>query len=152
MRYRKKPIILDLHQFTNEPGEDFPDWFSAAVDDGRITLSEVRGEPGASNTVTLAIKTLEGVMTANIGDFIAKGVVGELYPIAESLVPKLYDRIVEDNVEHPNACVVERCKHLATRKLLIGALGGDQDIPICAKHYDDVYAAQGDKGKEEPEA
>ncbi|MGL6011124.1 MAG: hypothetical protein ACRC0J_06385 [Shewanella oncorhynchi] len=43
----------------------------------------------------LKITTLEGVMLANIGDFIIKGAVGELYPCKAHVFHKSYDILPE---------------------------------------------------------
>ena len=39
------------------------------------------------------ILTLEGTMGANYGDYIAKGVLGEYYPINGEVFRKSYDKI-----------------------------------------------------------
>ena len=44
----------------------------------------------------LKIKTLEGYMIANIGDYIIKGVHGEFYPCKPDIFHKTYDIIRED--------------------------------------------------------
>ena len=41
----------------------------------------------------LYIKTLEGVMEANIGDFIIKGVSGEFYPCKPEIFKMTYELI-----------------------------------------------------------
>lgn len=43
------------------------------------------------------IKTLEGVMTANIGDYVITGVNGEIYPCKPDIFLKSYDIIKEEN-------------------------------------------------------
>ena len=44
---------------------------------------------------TLTIHTLEGVMRASVGDYVIKGVNGELYPCKPDIFKKTYD--VVDN-------------------------------------------------------
>lgn len=39
----------------------------------------------------LVIKTLEGNMTARKGDYIAKGIKGEVYPIKETIFNETYE-------------------------------------------------------------
>jgi len=41
------------------------------------------------------IHTLEGTMTANIGDYIIKGVNGELYPCKPDIFEKTYEKVQE---------------------------------------------------------
>ena len=42
------------------------------------------------------IKTLEGVMTANEGDYIIRGVSGKLYPCKADIFEKTYERVTDD--------------------------------------------------------
>ena len=42
------------------------------------------------------IKTLEGVVHANPGDYIIRGVMGELYPCKPDIFNKTYDIIEEE--------------------------------------------------------
>lgn len=43
----------------------------------------------------MLIETLEGVMKANIGDYIIIGVNGEIYPCKPDVFHKTYDKVVE---------------------------------------------------------
>jgi len=79
MQYRKKPIVIEAIQWT-----------------GKMTDLEPLGsyERGVSQELTsdtLQIETLEGVMTANVGDFIIKGINGELYPCKPDIFNKTYE-------------------------------------------------------------
>lgn len=47
------------------------------------------------NKPVLKINTLEGVMKANVGDYIIKGVNGEFYPCKQDIFKKTYE-LVED--------------------------------------------------------
>lgn len=47
----------------------------------------------------LHIQTLEGVMKANRGDWIIKGVAGELYPCKHSVFEKSFQRIKTEGVQ-----------------------------------------------------
>lgn len=80
MKYRKKPIEVEAFRLGTQP---IPDWFMKKV---------VRGEAciyGIPDTAE--IKTLEGTMTANFGDFIIKGVDGEIYPCKPDIFYKTYE-------------------------------------------------------------
>lgn len=46
--------------------------------------------------VTLKIKTLEGIMTANRGDWIIRGVNGEYYPCKPDIFEKTYDYCADE--------------------------------------------------------
>lgn len=45
------------------------------------------------NDKSIEIETLEGVMKASIGDYIIKGVNGELYPCKPDIFKKTYDKV-----------------------------------------------------------
>jgi hypothetical protein len=63
MKYRKKPVVIEAWQNSDE--NEFPAWVDSA---------DVGREPGG----VILINTLEGVMKAMPGDYIIKGVQGEV--------------------------------------------------------------------------
>jgi hypothetical protein len=84
MRFRKKPVVIDAVQFDGsyESYHQFADarcrWFA----------------PGPSGRpACLEIRTLEGVMTATPGDWIIKGVKGELYPCRPDIFEATYEPV-----------------------------------------------------------
>jgi hypothetical protein len=76
VKYRKKPIVIEA--WRNTEGEIPPDWLQG------------RG-CGLSGT-TLQIVTLEGVMNANPGDWIIRGVKGEVYPCKPDIFAATYEK------------------------------------------------------------
>ena len=91
MKYRKKPIVVEAVQFNG---------FSK--DNGQVVLSDrpkwLTDEFGKNvrffdKVNTLSIFTLEGVMTANIGDYIIKGVKGEFYPCKPDIFEETYEGV-----------------------------------------------------------
>ena len=78
--YRKKPVVIEAVQVGPEIPR--PGWFQEAVNRGDIYF-EVRGPT--------YINTLEGVMRAEIGDWIIKGVKGEIYPCKPDIFAATYD-------------------------------------------------------------
>lgn len=46
--------------------------------------------------IGIAINTLEGEHIANYGDYIIKGVQGELYPCKPDIFLKTYEEVIED--------------------------------------------------------
>ena len=84
MRYRKKPVEIEAMQLTENNTCDV------------LTFCNSCGDIVASNEDgTISIKTLEGTMVANIGDYVIKGVAGEFYPCKPDIFEATYD-IVED--------------------------------------------------------
>ena len=56
-------------------------------------MLEITGIYPSNYQETMVIKTLEGDMTANVGDFIIKGVHGEFYPCKPDIFEKTYDEL-----------------------------------------------------------
>ena len=46
------------------------------------------------------IETLEGVMHASIGDYIVTGVRGEKYPVKPDIFVKLYEEVMEEELNN----------------------------------------------------
>lgn len=107
MKYRKKPIVIDVFHFT-WPGKEEPLFIRNAIEEGVIDVVRVKNIGGsfvetksASGEVSLRIKTLEGSMYAFEGDFIIKGVEGELYPCKPDIFNKTYELVGDDDAENP---------------------------------------------------
>lgn len=67
----------------NSDGEYYvPDWAVTAFESGVFWFFE---------DGKLMIDTLEGNMKANVGDYIIKGVQGELYPCKPDIFEKTYE-------------------------------------------------------------
>ena len=82
-RYVKKPIAIEAVKwkgFNNDEIKDF------AGDSVKIeVIREGDADNGISPSVDCSIETLEGVMKANVGDYIIKGVNGEFYPCKQDI-------------------------------------------------------------------
>ena len=96
-KYRKKPVVIDAMQFKGPDGtlENGPshEWleYSIAFDDWII---DNQGDVKCRYVgPTLVIPTLEGDMTAMPGDWIIKGVKGELYPIKSDVFELTYEAV-----------------------------------------------------------
>ena len=83
--YRKKPVVIEARQFTQESGGDLLDWAS----ENRIKAT-LRWD-GQEKALELIIHTLEGDMTASDGDYIIKGVQGEFYPCKPDIFWATYE-------------------------------------------------------------
>lgn len=82
-RYRKKPIEIEAFRFLGESNMNpsVPSWFVEAVLAGSVK----------ADTDGVDITTLEGVMRANAGDWIIRGVKGELYPCKPDIFDATYE-------------------------------------------------------------
>ena len=93
-KYRKKPVEIEAIQLhmSNMDG-----LIQQMRRDGYEV--ETHSEPPMRAITGIKIKTLEGVMLANIGDYIIKGVQGEYYPCKPDIFEKTNEPVVEDNGE-----------------------------------------------------
>ena len=90
MKYRKKPVVIDAFQL-NERGLVGEDWFWDAVSNNDIIthdFGKFHDDPAWCE-----IKTLEGTMIARTGDYIIRGVNGEIYPCKPDIFEKTYEAI-----------------------------------------------------------
>ncbi|WP_251860399.1 hypothetical protein [Clostridium sp. Marseille-Q2269] len=86
--YRKKPVIIEAFQFGIDP---IPDWFMSKISDNTVILHNLGKKypkPGYCD-----IKTLEGTMRGIVGDYIIKGVNGELYPCKPDAFQNTYELV-----------------------------------------------------------
>lgn len=86
--YRKKPVIVEAFRWTGGPDQtDDPEWIIEKIREQSVWFyTEERG-------TFMMINTLEGVMQANQGDYIIKGVNGEIYPCKPDIFEKTYDLV-----------------------------------------------------------
>jgi hypothetical protein len=88
MQFRKKPVVINAHRI----GDDsWPDEIWDGVNRNEIVLNlhTVNGEC----TGHVEIKTLEGVMRGDVGDWIIRGVKGEFYPCKPDIFEATYERV-----------------------------------------------------------
>jgi len=81
--YRKKPVLIEARCFeTNDKQhmDDIVAWI--------LSLSKSHAYHDGIN---IYIETLEGLMCANVGDYIIKGVSGEFYPCKPDIFEKTYE-------------------------------------------------------------
>ena len=81
-KYRKKPV--EVEAFRLRPGMalgEFPDW-------AKDTAARRMIEDGP-----FFIDTLEGTMVANDGDWVIRGVKGELYPCKPDVFAMTYEEV-----------------------------------------------------------
>jgi hypothetical protein len=92
MKYRKKPVVIEAEQFTEQRALECLDE-SKAFAFGLHVSGSWHSATRKLHHATISINTLEGVMRANLGDWIIKGVKGELYPCAPDIFTATYDRV-----------------------------------------------------------
>lgn len=95
-KFRKKPVVIEAFQLTEETRESnatWPSWAHEAWNknhDEKGALFPVG--PGFGKTGReLQIYTLEGYHLVDLGDFIIRGVKGELYPCKPDIFEATYE-------------------------------------------------------------
>lgn len=88
MKFRKKPVVIDAFKL-NDRGFVEDDWFWDAVSNNEI-ITHNFGK-NYSEPAWCEIHTLEGVMKASNGDYIIRGVNGEIYPCKPDIFEKTYE-------------------------------------------------------------
>lgn len=88
--YRKKPVVIQAWRWDVGASNQAPDWLNAAIWSGQAVL-KTAGEPAYGPGPVLVIKTLEGDHVAKPGDWIIRGVKGELYPCKHDIFVRTYE-------------------------------------------------------------
>ncbi len=87
--FRKLPVSIEAFKYGVDKR---PDWF-----DDKVTANEIITHVGTDlrepENYYCEIKTLEGTMRGNVGDYIIKGVNGEIYPCKPDIFAKTYESI-----------------------------------------------------------
>ena len=91
MQFRKKPVVIQAFQFQQPTSVDVaPEWLIEAIRQSDFLVVD-----GMAH-----ITTLEGVMTAQPGDWIIRGVKGEIYPCKPDIFAATYEPVTP-GIAHP---------------------------------------------------
>jgi hypothetical protein len=89
VKFRKKPVVIEAVQVSDLIAEFFqrkslwPAWATEAFESGAMQVGEH----------SVQIKTLEGEMVGGAGDWIIRGVKGELYPCKPDIFAATYEPV-----------------------------------------------------------
>jgi len=131
-KFRKKPVVVEAVQLTPDTlNEVFKFTDAGSLKDGKpaIVANPVTGEAG------LIIPTPEGPLKAREGDWVIKGVKGELYPCSPDIFEQTYTPVGDDHEDAEVVVKCERCEkdvpiksvicHECAEKCVDGLLGGE---------------------------
>lgn len=91
MKFRKKPVVIDAHQFNGHAADEhLPLWYAEAIHAGKIQRGRTEK---IDNSDFLSIGTLEGTMLAYPGDWIIMGIKGEFYPCKTDIFEASYEAV-----------------------------------------------------------
>lgn len=131
MKATKKPVTIECFKYDgdliNSKGEYYvPDWAAKAYEDGTIFFKD-QGE--------MYIKTLEGDHHASVGDYIIRGVNGELYPCKPDIFEKTYDLDSPLTFKHSFSWALEQMK--LGKKIHRSGWNGKGMFAVLQKGYPD---------------
>lgn len=97
-QFRKKPVVIEAVVWDGSNFEEVLEFIYGVNYKDKMDVSFKEFETLRKNIIEngLNIDTLEGIMTASIGDYIIKGVNGEFYPCKSDIFEKTYE-VVSDN-------------------------------------------------------
>lgn len=106
MRFRKKPVEVEAFEFLPRWGKmgvpianewaKIPSWFTQAELNDEVHIWGDDEEPYCM------IETLEGRMKATSGDWIIRGVKGEIYPCKPDIFALTYEPVSPGGTPPPN--------------------------------------------------
>jgi len=111
--FRKKPVMIEAVRFVGidvaedgrhgmhfaaKESQELPKWLRAALMDDTIFSA-------VGDVDFIYIKTREGIMEVALGDWIIRGVKGELYPCKPDIFNLTYDPVDEQDVEITGAAI-----------------------------------------------
>lgn len=105
LKFRKKPIQIEAFQMTEirrRDNSDWPEWLHKAWQMNRSEPGSLFPTIDGDGSGTISIGTLEGNLEVTFGDYIIRGVAGEIYPCKPSIFEASYDP-VDDGSEVPHA-------------------------------------------------
>lgn len=83
-KFRKKPVVIEAFKWTGDQDQiEDPEWIVDAIRSGDVFFED--------EDPRMKIETLEGVMVANPGDYIIKGIKGEIYPCKPDIFQLTYE-------------------------------------------------------------
>lgn len=108
MKYRKKPVVIEAHQW-NELGNIPIGFYEQVIDAHKVNHTGViqrkpdyivegicnKSKSILRSTPVKAIKTLEGWQEVSFGDWIIKGIKGEFYPCKPDIFEATYEKVEE---------------------------------------------------------
>ena len=84
--FRKRPVVIEAVQFTGRNHREVLGFCYPDMSEDGLAGAEIMRLP-------IVIETLEGHMTASVGDWIIKGVKGEFYPCKPDIFEATYEPV-----------------------------------------------------------
>lgn len=85
MKFRKKPVIIEAIRYDGKNGAEISHWM------GKYFYTQDFLENH------LEIETSEGVLNAQVGDWIIRGIKGEFYPCKPDIFEQTYEPVKRED-------------------------------------------------------
>lgn len=85
-KFRKKPVVIEAVEIRREN-------YDAILDLGHGSKAETLYMGWETDPVFVKVPTLEGEMIGSAGDYLIKGVAGELYPCKADIFAATYESV-----------------------------------------------------------
>lgn len=92
MKYRKKPVEVEAFRLSRDVDVIAPKWFTQAVIDEKVFIDRSIND-GKVHIYGCTIETSRGRQKAKIGDYIIRGIKGELYACRADIFDKTYEKV-----------------------------------------------------------
>lgn len=91
LKFRKKPVEIEAFQLTETNRGEILNWARSYAELGH----QIGAVPANDHPHQMFIHTLEGIMLADVGDWIIRGVQGEFYPCKPDIFEATYESVNE---------------------------------------------------------
>lgn len=144
MFFKKLPVVIEAVQFNGTTRwDEAPQWLIEATRKhfaavGAIYITVCENPDSLTTIVHASINTLEGVMTASPGDYIIRGVNGELYPCKPDIFAKTYEAC-EDNTSDE---LLTETRSIAKGLNDLNTFMASNDFPKLTRPEKDLFYSQ----------
>lgn len=94
MKFRKKPVVIEAIQLSSSPGkhgDQIKEWAEVESWGGGKLSAIGNNVNGQFEAIAMAVRTLEGTLSAMPGDWIIRGIKGEVYPCRPDIFDETYE-------------------------------------------------------------
>lgn len=98
-KFRKKPVVIEAFQMTAQrrwDNTEWPSWLNEAWNKPDAAEGALFIDADDDSRAKLCIGTMEGVHRVSWGDWIIRGVHGELYPCKPDIFAATYEAVPDE--------------------------------------------------------
>lgn len=93
MKYRKKPVLIEAKKWNGNNIYEIVSFIENGIElKSKVDREKFMDYESIVKKEGLTIRTLEGLMKAEVGDYIIKGIKGEFYPCKPDIFEITYEK------------------------------------------------------------